>query len=162
MVQAHGILKNPTNQTGIEELEETRDKIKESLKSIQDEFKRANESAEDVIRNAMVMIDTSENSTSKPDKASTDDFATLKPEIMAQTKEVYKLSQEIVTKANTDPSGFEGILPKLAGKYHQLTATVKKALMADYKNESARETTAAVQVTDQIWTKNSIKLKQPL
>eukprot|EP00092_Neocalanus_flemingeri_P085334 GFUD01107374.1.p1 GENE.GFUD01107374.1~~GFUD01107374.1.p1 ORF type:complete len:1009 (+),score=319.61 GFUD01107374.1:263-3028(+) len=74
-----------------------------------------------------------------------EDFSTLKVKMINSTKEIYKISQEILVKSRTEPEKIGSLPVKLASLYESLVEDVKIALGNDAEDETSKDATLWVE-----------------
>ena len=74
-----------------------------------------------------------------------DDFSTLKVHMVNASKEIYKISQEILSKSRSEPEKIGSLSAKLAPHYESLAEDVKLALGNDSEDETSKDAKLWVQ-----------------
>ena len=98
--------------------------------------------------NAMNIVQSATNELNVLNSLQTntgEDFSSLKGQMIDSTKEIYKISQEIVSKSRTEPDKIGSLPAKLASHYDSLVEDVKLALGNDADDETSKDATLWVQ-----------------
>ena len=77
-------------------------------------------------------------SPSPMDPSRKDDIPSTKGRLMTSTKEIAQLAQDILTRSNTDPDRLDGLTPRLAQYYKNLTSDIN-FITAEVEEDSATE-----------------------
>ena len=68
------------------------------------------------------------------------DIGTIKSRLATSTREIAHLAQDILTKSNTDPEKLDGLTPRLAQYYKNLTSDINFVVDQTNNDESGIET----------------------
>ena len=98
--------------------------------------------------NAMNSIQTATNhlnSSHAPINNTGEDFSSLKMQMINSSKEIYKISQDILSKSRSEPEKIGSLPSKLAPHYQSLVEDVKLAIASDPEDEAYNEASQWVQ-----------------
>ena len=140
-LEAQNVLKTPGNQTNAIKLKEAARNIASVMKELEKTYIFGAEGQEQYVSALNIMKHaTKELAQPSPlgNNERPEEVATIKTRLMTSTMEIAQLAQDILTRSHNDPERLDGLTPRLAQQYKNLTGDINS--LARVVGEEDRET----------------------
>merc|ERR1719336_3813898 len=139
-LEAQNVLKTPGNEANAKKLQETASHIVSVMKELEKTYIFGAPGQEQYVSALNIMKHaTKELKNPSPiDPSRKEDISGTKGRLMTSTKEIAQLAQDILTRSNTDPERLDGLTPRLAQYYKNLTSDIN-FIMAEVEEDGSTE-----------------------
>ena len=130
-LEAQNVLKTPGNEANAKKLQETASHIVSVMKELEKTYifgapgQEQYVSALNIMKHATKELKNPSPMTSGDEK---EEISTVKSRLTTSTMEIAQLAQDILTRSNTDPERLDGMTPRLAQQYKNLTSDINTLL----------------------------------
>merc|ERR1711923_522643 len=142
-LEAQNVLKTPGNQANAKKLQETANHIVSVMKEMEKTYIFGAPGQEQYVSalNIMKYATKELNNPSPMEPSRKEDISGTKGRLMTSTKEIAQLAQDILTRSNTDPERLDGLTPRLAQQYKNLTSDINTLLGVVGEDEDDQDDT---------------------
>ena len=142
-LEAQNAVKMPGDPRAAKRLHEAAQEIANNMKELEKTYIYGAPGQEQYVSALSIMKYATRELTDPTPSVSGDemqDIGSVKFKLMTSTREIAHLAQDILTKSNTDPEKLDGLTPRLAQYYKNLTSDINFVLDQTKDDESEKET----------------------